>query len=85
MPYSTVTRKGQTTLPLQIREALHLQPGDRISYEVLGDSVVTRAQPGVMALFGSLGPSAELAGRPFNEARELARKVWVEGATSAEP
>jgi AbrB family looped-hinge helix DNA binding protein len=85
MPYSTITRKGQTTLPLLIREALHLQPGDRISYEVLGDSVVIRAQPGVMALFGALSPSVEMAGRPFSEAREQARKAWVEGATEVEP
>ncbi|MBH0182710.1 MAG: AbrB/MazE/SpoVT family DNA-binding domain-containing protein, partial [Nitrospira sp.] len=29
MPTSTVTSKGQTTIPKEIREHLHLKPGDR--------------------------------------------------------
>jgi len=34
MPSSTLTSKGQTTLPKEIREQLHLQSGDRIEYTV---------------------------------------------------
>lgn len=36
MNHSTITSKGQTTLPVQIRKALHLKAGDRITYEVQG-------------------------------------------------
>ena len=34
MPSSTLTSKGQTTLPKEIRAQLHLQPGDRIEYTI---------------------------------------------------
>lgn len=32
MPTSTVTSKGQITIPKQIREQLGLKPGDRIDF-----------------------------------------------------
>jgi AbrB family looped-hinge helix DNA binding protein len=34
MPSSTLTSKGQITLPKEIRSRLHLQPGDRIEYTI---------------------------------------------------
>lgn len=40
MQESTVTAKGQTTLPKDIRAALGLQPGDRLRYLVLDDGQV---------------------------------------------
>ena len=52
--HSTVTKKGQTTIPGAIREALRIQPGDRLQYEVDGDQVTLRKHPGVMALKGIL-------------------------------
>ncbi|WP_017324250.1 AbrB/MazE/SpoVT family DNA-binding domain-containing protein [Synechococcus sp. PCC 7336] len=36
---ATLTSKGQTTIPKQIRDLLHLQPGDRIDFVVDGDRV----------------------------------------------
>lgn len=35
MQESTVTSKGQTTLPKDVRVALHLHPGDRVRYMIL--------------------------------------------------
>ncbi len=35
MQESTLTAKGQTTLPREIRQALGLRPGDRVRYLVL--------------------------------------------------
>jgi antitoxin PrlF len=32
MPASTITVKGQTTIPKKIREYLKLQPGDKIDF-----------------------------------------------------
>lgn len=32
MPTSTVTSKGQTTIPKEIRDYLHLKPGDRVEF-----------------------------------------------------
>ena len=32
MSYATITSKGQTTIPKEIREQFNLQPGDRILF-----------------------------------------------------
>jgi len=32
MPISSVTSKGQTTIPRKIREHLHLKPGDKVDF-----------------------------------------------------
>lgn len=55
MTHSTITDKFQTTIPLEVRQALGLLPRQRVSYEVKGDgSAVIRPVPGLDALFGSL-------------------------------
>jgi antitoxin PrlF len=77
MTQSTITSKGQTTLPAPVRRALHLKAGDRILYEIQGDSVVIRPQPGAMVVFGALKPPAGKAGVPFEEARGKSRDSWV--------
>ncbi|HEX3895885.1 MAG TPA: AbrB/MazE/SpoVT family DNA-binding domain-containing protein [Rudaea sp.] len=43
MSTSTVTSKGQTTIPKDIRERLHVQAGDRIEFVVQDGSIVVRA------------------------------------------
>ena len=55
MTESTVTIKGQTTLPRAVRQVLDLGPGDRLRYVILDDGQVRlmRAQP-VAALAGIL-------------------------------
>lgn len=42
-----ITSKGQTTIPQDIREALHVAPGDFISWELAADGTATvrRVQP----------------------------------------
>lgn len=42
-----ITSKGQTTIPQDIREALHVSPGDLISWELGPDGTATvrRIQP----------------------------------------
>ena len=37
---SAVTSKGQTTLPRPVREALGIEPGDRVRYVILDDGEV---------------------------------------------
>ena len=34
MPVSLITSKGQTTIPIKIRDYLHLKPGDRIDFVI---------------------------------------------------
>lgn len=54
MRESTVTTKGQTTLPKDVRKALGLQPGDKLRYILLdGEVRLLRARP-VLDLEGAL-------------------------------
>ena len=39
MQESTITTKGQTTLPRTVRTALGLAPGDRVRYVILDGEV----------------------------------------------
>jgi antitoxin PrlF len=34
MPTTTLTSKGQVTIPKKIRDELNLQPGDQLSFEI---------------------------------------------------
>ncbi len=45
MLHSTVTSKGQTTIPEKIRKALRIKPGDKLEYEVEGDRATIRVHP----------------------------------------
>ena len=71
MLHSTVTRKGQTTIPGEIRTALNIKPGDRLEYQVRGDHVTIRVHPGTAALKGALA-SSRGKGRSFAQIREAA-------------
>ncbi|MFZ0612957.1 MAG: AbrB/MazE/SpoVT family DNA-binding domain-containing protein [Desulfobacterales bacterium] len=39
MHVSKLSAKGQVTIPLQIRRALGIEPGDLVAYEIQGQSV----------------------------------------------
>lgn len=51
---STVTTKGQTTLPKDVRDRLGLAPGDKVRYLIIGDEVRLVRPRKVMTLCGSL-------------------------------
>jgi AbrB family looped-hinge helix DNA binding protein len=74
MPHSTVTRKGQTTIPGEIRRALQIKPGDKLQYAVEGDSVTIRVHPGTRSLKGALA-SKKGKKMSFGEIREAAAKA----------
>ena len=40
MPVATLTSKGQLVIPKDIREYLHLQPGDRLDFIIRDDGEV---------------------------------------------
>jgi len=53
MPTSTITSKGQTTVPKEVREALNVDAGDKLTWEVRGGRVaVTTERPALYALRG---------------------------------
>ncbi len=63
MVESGITAKGQTTLPKAVREALRVQPGDRVRYIIEGDEVRIVAVRPINRLFGVLkyeGPPVTL-------------------------
>jgi AbrB family looped-hinge helix DNA binding protein len=51
MPESTLTSKGQTTIPRDIRRLLGLKKNDRILYEVADGKVVIKPAPSVHELY----------------------------------
>ena len=58
MAESTVTSKGQITIPKQIREALGLDTGDRVAFRIREDGVVEMYPEtlDLMSLCGILRP-----------------------------
>ena len=74
MLHSTVTSKGQTTIPGKIRRALRIQPGDTLEYLVEGDHATIRVHPGTRSLKGVLA-SKRGRGMSFSQIREAAAKA----------
>lgn len=58
MPTSTVTSKGQITIPKALREALGLASGDRVAFRLRRDGVVEMVPETVdlLSLRGSVRP-----------------------------
>lgn len=74
MFHSTVTGKGQTTIPGSIRKALKIKPGDRLLFLVEGDHAIIRVHSGLLALRGAL-KSDRGKGLTFAQIREAAAKT----------
>jgi antitoxin PrlF len=74
MTHSTITSKGQTTIPGKIRKALGIKPGDRLEYVVEGHHATIREHLGTRSLKGVLA-SKKGKGMSFAQIREAAVKV----------
>ena len=71
---STITNRGQTTIPVAVRKALKLKPRQRLTYEVLQDGVLIRPEvESLMDLAGCLKSNVPAAAKP--EEREKAREA----------
>jgi antitoxin PrlF len=76
MVISTLTDKGQTTVPQEIREALGVAPRQRLVWEIRKDgSAVVRPMPSVMELAGSL--KSEVPFTSIREETQAATAAWV--------
>ena len=50
---SSVTTKGQVTIPIELREKLGIKPGDRVGFVDEGDRLVLhRQETAIEAVFG---------------------------------
>jgi len=59
---ATLTSKGQTTIPKEIRDSLGMKPGDRMTFTLMPDAtVVMRVKSGNLA---------ELAGKLYKKGRK---------------
>ena len=74
MSTSTITRKGQVTIPKEIRESLGIQEGDRVFFVQRGDEVVLKVLQGtILDLKGSVSSTGR---QDFAEVRrQVKRKV----------
>ena len=79
---SKVTAKGQTTIPLEIREFLKIGPGDRIRFVIIDGRVeiIPRNRPasdlfGMLAQYGIPGTTLE----DYDKALDLAFAERDEG------
>jgi bifunctional DNA-binding transcriptional regulator/antitoxin component of YhaV-PrlF toxin-antitoxin module len=75
MPVSTMTSMGKTTVPMDVREALDLEPGAKLRWEVRGGKVaITTERPALYELQGFIkqGPDALTA---VAEARKTRGRV----------
>jgi len=62
MQTSTLTSKGQVTIPAEVRRRLGLHPGDRVAFVVDGDEVrLVRKESQVEAAFGLCKPERSLS------------------------
>jgi antitoxin PrlF len=69
---STITERGQTTIPAEVRKALSLKPHQRLTYEIRADGVVVRPETtNLMDLAGVLKSDIPAASKI--EEREKAR------------
>lgn len=60
---SSITSKGQMTLPKKVREALSIEPGDRVRYVIEGERVRILPVRPISRLYGILpyqGPPVTL-------------------------
>jgi len=65
-----VTRRGQTTIPLEIRRKLDIREGTRLTVEADSGNVVFRKVPSVFDLAGKIKMTKDEAVRLLDKMRE---------------
>lgn len=51
---STVTTKGQVTIPVDIRSFFHIRPNDRVDFVIEGDRIVLKPVKSLKELRGAV-------------------------------
>lgn len=75
MPTSTLTVKGQTTIPKQVREMLHLKPKDKLLYFLDGDRVILRPIHGTILGLKGVFKGAIKEPIDFKKLREETKRI----------
>ena len=84
MPQSTLTDKGQTTVPREVRDALGVKPRQHLVWTIRNDgTAVVRPRPRASDLFGSLKPTKSVPG--LQREKEAIRRAVGEQAAQEGP
>jgi antitoxin PrlF len=76
MPTSTLTSKGQTTVPKEVRDVLDLDVGDKLTWEIRGGRVaVTTDRPAFFRWEGFIKNSSGDVVKEIEEARKRRGRV----------
>jgi AbrB family looped-hinge helix DNA binding protein len=80
MSISTLTSKGQVTIPKNVRERLHLRTGDKLDFRVEEDGTI-RVYPVARKVSEVFGVLAEKASRAYSteETRDKLRDAFKKG------
>ena len=69
MEYSTVTTKGQVTIPARVRKALGLKPGAKVTFQIEGQTVkLVPVLDDVTAAFGLLKSDKSVTSEDIEQA-----------------
>jgi len=79
MTTATVTSKGQITIPLEVRQALHVEAGDRVEFVQIepGQFMFVAANRSVTELKGMFGKAAKTV-----SIEEMNRAIAARGAAA---
>jgi antitoxin PrlF len=78
---TTVTEKGQVTIPQEIRRLMGLHPRDKVTFEIDGDTVkIRRASSKLLQGYGAVAPKQKP--EDFRKLRENFEKGVAEDADS---
>ncbi|HXA18655.1 MAG TPA: type II toxin-antitoxin system PrlF family antitoxin [Thermoanaerobaculia bacterium] len=76
MPTSTITSKGQTTVPKEVRDVLDLGTGDKLTWEIHGGRVaITTERPGLYRWKGVIKHGPADAVQAVAEARKTRGRI----------
>jgi AbrB family looped-hinge helix DNA binding protein len=76
---SVVTRKGQITVPAEIRQAIGLKQGDQVAFEIEGDAVKIKPARSSIKDFYQTVPALD-SPRTWKEITELAHEEAAQEA-----
>jgi AbrB family looped-hinge helix DNA binding protein len=71
--FSKVGSGGRTTIPLKVREGLHIKPGDWLQFIIEDGRATVRVAPSILSLKGALA-STKGRGMTFSEIRRAAAR-----------
>jgi antitoxin PrlF len=78
--WAKMTSKGQLTVPKAVREALELEPGDRVFFEVERGRAALAKAPSFLDLAGSVEAPPEKRGMGWDEILREAHAAQAERA-----